>query len=434
MAGYSVLLIVLPMRKHLVPREIGTSASPGPMRLWVMGWLLLAASVACEPLGVNVFLNSGSQLPFFAANALCYVLIVAGVFCVSRAPAWVLHPFHAGGWDAVRMKEIAAPARHPHPLSRWAPLAGACSLLGAALLIAALFPTFVSQVCPGGCVGISASLGESPDAWAVAWIAAILAATAVFFLAGIPARQIAMLNALAAVAALGLAVFEGAMAFPRVLDAAEDVPGGVVYALGPGYYLVLIGAVLAAGSGAAMLLTHRESDRGIDLGAVARRWGGRAICQASLCLLALACVGTFLPFVTVSCGFGCPPLAPPWVAYSGSLIGGVDGPIVIALLAFAALATAVRISGQGKMLASSATLFLSLAAAVLVSVASLNGATRVLGWPYAIPTVPDAGYYVVQITTALSVVLSALLVTADHPTWGGRRRVRVDTPEPVQTA
>jgi hypothetical protein len=88
-ASYSVLLIVLPIRKHLVPREIGTSASRAPMRLWVLGWLLLAAAVACEPLGVNVSLNSGNQLPFFAADALCYVLIVAGVLCIARAPAWV---------------------------------------------------------------------------------------------------------------------------------------------------------------------------------------------------------------------------------------------------------------------------------------------------------------------------------------------------------
>jgi hypothetical protein len=308
------------------------------------------------------------------------------------------------------------------------------SLVAAAVLIAALFPTFVSQVCPGGCSGISASLGESPDAWAVAWIAGILAATALLFLARTRVRLIAMLNAFASLGALGLAVIEGVMAFPRVLGSAELVPGGVVHALGAGYYLFLIGAVVAVGAAGAMLLAHGDGGREFGLNGMVRRLGAAVICRASLCVIALACVGAFLPFATVSCGFGCPPDTPAFALYSGGLVAGFDGPILIALLAFAALATLVRMTGQGTVRASAIALLTTLAATVLVSFDSLNGATSVLGWPYAIPTVPAPGYYVLQTGTALCVVLSALLVTADHPTWGILRRVRVGAPDSARTA
>jgi len=307
------------------------------------------------------------------------------------------------------------------------------------MLIAALFPTFVSQVCPlgpPGCSGLSAPLGESADAWGVAWIAGVLAATAVLFLAGVPGRIVAMLNAVASLAAVGLAIFEGVVAFPHVLGSAELVPGGLSLAFGPGYYLFLVGGGLAvaAATAMAMVLARDDGERDMAPGALVRRWGAVAIGRASLCVLAVSCVGAFLPFVTVSCGFGCPPFTPPWVRYSGSLIGGVDGPIVIALLVFAALATVVRMTGQGKAFASTAAEVLTLAAAVLVSFDSLNGATRVLSWPYTIPTVPDPGYYVLQIGTALCVVLSVLLLTADHPTWRVLRRAGVGARNPAPSA
>jgi hypothetical protein len=326
---------------------------------------------------------------------------------------------------------------------RWvAPLAGGCSLLGAGLLIAALFPTFVSQVCrsspsnPFGCVGISASLGESPDGWAVAWIAGILAVTAVLFLARVSGLLVATLNAVASLAALGLAIFEGVVAFPHVLDSAELVPGGISHALGPGYYLFLAGGALAVGAATAMAMVLARGDAASEVAshAMVRRWGVVAIGRASLCVLAAACVGTLLPFVTLHCGFGCPPFGPPFAKYSGSLVAGLDGPIVITLLAAAGLATAIRMAGQGKVVASSAALVLTLAAAVLVSFDSLNGATRVLGWSYGIPTVPDPGYYVLQIGTASCVILSVLLVTADQPTSGLLRRVGIGRREPAPSS
>jgi hypothetical protein len=295
------------------------------------------------------------------------------------------------------------------------------SLVAAVMLIFALSPSFVSQVCTG-CVGISATLGESTDAWAVVWIASVLAVTAVFVLAGVAARLMAMVNAVAALAASGLAVFEGLVAFPHVLAAAELVPGGVVHALGPGYYVLLMAGVLAVGSAAAMLLAHTDRERLTRSSASVPRWGIAAAGGASLCVLALAAAGAFLPFATLSCGFGCPPDQPASASYAGALAGSGAGRIVLGLLVAAALATALRVAGRGKALASIAALFLALAATVLVSLDSLNAATQILGWPYGIPAVPVAGYYVLQIGTAACVVLSMLLVTADHPTGGLFRR------------
>jgi hypothetical protein len=69
-----------------------------------------------------------------------------------------------------------------------------------------------------------------------------------------------------------------------------------------------------------------------------------------------------------------------------------------------------------------------------VSFDSLNGAVRVLGWQYGIPTAPDVGYYVLQIGTAVSVLLSVLLVTADHPNWRLLRRAGLGRREPIPTA
>jgi hypothetical protein len=333
------------------------------------------------------------------------------------------------------VKEIPASGRLPRHFGRWlAPVAGGSSLVAAGLVVASLFPAFVSQVCPGGCEGISASLGQSPDAWAIAWIAGVLAATAALVLAGVAARAVTALNAAAALAALGLAIFEGVMAFPRVLGSAELVPGGIVHDLGPGYFLMLAGGVAGVCASAAMLLATRYGGIEIRPVALAGRPGVVAIGRASLVLLIVAFAGMFLPFVTVSCGFGCPPFAPSFVVYSGNFVTSFDGPIVIALLAGGALATVIRMTGQGKVVAPVAAAILTLAAAILVSFDSLNGATRVLAWPYPIPTVPDPGYYVVQIATALCVLLSVLLVTADPPSWAVLHRIGPGSREPAPSA
>jgi hypothetical protein len=104
-------------------------------------------------------------------------------------------PFFAAQWNTVSVKAIAAAGGRRLSQSA-AHRGGGLGLVAAAMLIVGLHLTFVSQVCPGGCVGISATLGESPDAWAVGWIASVLAVTAVLVLAGVAARLMAVVTLL----------------------------------------------------------------------------------------------------------------------------------------------------------------------------------------------------------------------------------------------
>jgi hypothetical protein len=294
------------------------------------------------------------------------------------------------------------------------------------MVTAALFLPFVSQ----GCAGCSAFYGTglpvaalrvSPDAWAVVWILSILASTAVLFLAGVAVRLTATVNAAASLATLGLAIFEGAVAFPRILPAAELVPGmPVYYVLDPGYYLFLIGGAVAVGAAAAMWLVGGGERVGPT--ALGRPEAEAAVGWACLVVLAIAFAGAFLPFVALNCGFGCPAFVGPSPgSFSGAIVASADGLLVLILLGAASLATTVRLAGRSKALASSTALLLAFAATALVSFDSLNGATRVLGWPLAIPAIPEQGYYLLQIGSALAVVLCFVLVVADRPTWGLHR-------------
>jgi hypothetical protein len=259
----------------------------------------------------------------------------------------------------------------------------------------------------------------------VVWIVATLFATAALFLAGVATRFTAALNVVAAVAALSLAIFEGVSAFPRILGAAEVVSGvPVTYVLGPGFYLLIIGSILAVGAALLMLLAGGTEDERNASSAVSRPRAAAFAGWACLAALILAVAGAFLPYATLNCGFGCPPLAAPLTrAFDGAMVAGADGRIVVALLVAAAIAIVARLAGRRKPLATGIALLLSLAATALVSFDSLNAATRVLGWPYAIPTSPELGYYLLQAGSALAVVLSVVLVSTDRPTWWRHRWV-----------
>jgi hypothetical protein len=324
--------------------------------------------------------------------------------------------------------------------NRWlASGAGGASLLAAAMVTAALFLPFVSQGCAGcsafyGAGLPAAALRVSPDAWAVVWILGILASTAVLFLAGVGVRLMAILSAAASLATLGLAIFEGAVAFPRTLPAAELLPGvPVYYVLDSGYYLFLIGGAVAVVAAAAMSLVG--GDERINPRALGHPGAAAAAGWACLVVVAIAFAGAFLPFAALNCGFGCPAFVGPSPgSFSGAIAGSADGLIVLILLGAAALATTVRVAGRSKALASSSALLLAFAATALVSFDSLNGATRVLGWPFAIPTSPEQGYYLLQIGSALAVVLSFVLVVADRPTWGLHRGLGLGGREATRSA
>jgi hypothetical protein len=301
------------------------------------------------------------------------------------------------------------------------------------MMVGALFPPFVSQGCPG-CPAVDAAqvlftetaLRESPDAWAVVWMAGILATAAALFLASVAVRLMAMVTCAASLSALGLSIFEGAVAFPRILATAALMPGvPVSYVLGPGCYLFRVGAVVAVVAAAAMLVWGGDRGESIRPRALASPRVVVAVGWACLAALAVGAAGAFLPFGLACGGFvRCPAFVGPAPGlYSGALVASTDGRIVLALLVVAALATAARLAGRLRPQGSLGALILSLAAAVLVSFDSLNGATRVLGWPIAIPVSPEQGYYLLQVASAAAVVLSFLLVAADRPTWTLRSRV-----------
>ncbi len=309
------------------------------------------------------------------------------------------------------------------PASWWfVPAAGAASLLAALLMTAALFPTFAGQGCPGCSAFVaqglpSAALRASSDAWAVVWVIGLLAATAILFLGGVASRLAAVVNAFAATVGLGLAVYEGAVAFPRSLPA-ELVPHvPVFYMLDAGYYLFLSGGLVAVGAAGVMLLMRGNREGQPTQRALANQRGASIAGGACLAALATAGVGAFLPFARLNCGFGCPPFAgPPQAQVSGAIVGSADGAIVLALLLVAASAIALRLAGHGKPLASAIALVATLGITMLVSFESLNAATRVLDWNYAIPTAPEQGYYLLQAGAAIAAVLAVLLVATDQST------------------
>jgi hypothetical protein len=87
-ASYPTALILLPVRRHLVPREVGAEASPVPLRLWVLGWLLLAGGAASYSLFYRFALFSGSTVDYIVFLALFLGLIQGSSACLRRAPAW----------------------------------------------------------------------------------------------------------------------------------------------------------------------------------------------------------------------------------------------------------------------------------------------------------------------------------------------------------
>ena len=311
--------------------------------------------------------------------------------------------------------------------SGWvAPAARAATLVAVLLMAAGLFPAFASQGCPGCSSFVtdglpSAALRDSSEAWAVVWVIGILAATAILAVTGVASRLAATVNAVAASVGLGLAVYES-VALPRSLPA-ELVPHvPVFYVLDAGYYLFLGGAMVAVGAATVTLLMRADREVELTSRALASQRAATAAGCACLASLAIAGVGAFLPFARLNCGFGCPPFAgPPQAVASGALVGSADGAIVLALLVAAALAITLRLAGLGKPLTATIALVVTLAVTVLISFESLNAATRVLDWNFAIPTAPEQGYYVLQIGAAIATVLALLFVATDPPIWRLRR-------------
>jgi hypothetical protein len=85
---YPLLLILAPARKRLVPREVRASTSPVPIRLWVLGWLLISLGVGSYNLTFQAELASRNELVAFLVYVIWYALISSGALFVVNAPAW----------------------------------------------------------------------------------------------------------------------------------------------------------------------------------------------------------------------------------------------------------------------------------------------------------------------------------------------------------
>lgn len=90
-ASYPSALILLPIRKRLVPREVASAASAAPMRLWVIGFFLSAAFLASCALFFHVVVDGDrpvSLIAFLGLYGLEYGSLFGSVWCIRKAVAW----------------------------------------------------------------------------------------------------------------------------------------------------------------------------------------------------------------------------------------------------------------------------------------------------------------------------------------------------------
>lgn len=90
-ASYPIALILVPIRKRLVPREVASATSPAPMRLWVAGCFLFAAFAASSALFFHVVVDGGRPLNpmiFIGLYGLQYGFLFSSGWCIRKAVAW----------------------------------------------------------------------------------------------------------------------------------------------------------------------------------------------------------------------------------------------------------------------------------------------------------------------------------------------------------
>lgn len=134
-----------------------------------------------------------------------------------------------------------------------------------------------------------------------------------------------------------------------------------------------------------------------------------------LAALGLCLAGLFPPFASLVCVF-CP-IGFGLDRYTGSLLGGADGPALLALVLAAVVATVlVVLRAPGGRLAAPASLLLSLAALALVVLDAVTCAQRVLDWSFYLPTTLEVGFYLALPGAAIASA-SATLMVANQGSW-----------------
>ena len=297
--------------------------------------------------------------------------------------------------------------------------AGFANLVAAVAILVALFPPFVNQHCSVCTAAVAATLpvgalGRGADGWVFIWLGCLVGITAIGFLLGIGSRLAAIANGVSSLAALALAIFEGASAFPRVVADAQLVRGmgSLTWTLDSGFYLLLSAALLAVVT--TLIMNVLPKQEGFELSrrvlarastAVVAGWA----CVASLCAVG---VGLLLPFAKLSC-FACPSFTDDG-SWSGSLISGSDGWIALVIVGLGVLAIIMGIAGRAGLAASWSAVLLCLLTLALVSFEIANASTRVLGWPTWIPTVPEQGYAVIVAGAAVASACALVMVTCNR--------------------
>jgi hypothetical protein len=159
---------------------------------------------------------------------------------------------------------------------------------------------------------------------------------------------------------------------------------------------------------------------------------GRRLLAVSPAAASLAClasllavfVSLFLPFATLTC-IHCPDMLAGEL-YRGSLVGGLDGALLVALVATAAMVTVLNLISPWKRASAVASVALNLMILGMVSLDAVTSSTRVLHWSFSFFTVPMLGFYIAILGSVAAVFLSCVMlrqrkasVTPASPLAGG---------------
>jgi hypothetical protein len=87
-ATYPAVVILARRRRRFVPREVAAPESSIAVRLWVLGWLLIASATALYAISFKLTLESDNAILSLLAFLIWYAPLFSAFICIRRAPAW----------------------------------------------------------------------------------------------------------------------------------------------------------------------------------------------------------------------------------------------------------------------------------------------------------------------------------------------------------
>jgi len=324
-------------------------------------------------------------------------------------------------------------------LKRWPPpLAGALSLLGAGLMIGSLFPPYVAAQCPDcvpGAFSSSKNVMSGYDGWLVDALAVVLGLLALAFLVGVGRRLISTCSLILSVPALGLAIFDGVDAEGRVLRGDQPaLLGGsarltATVALDAGFYLLLIGAVVAVVAAIGMVSSSAAAEAGPTQGGETRRRASRGAAGLGLAASAMMFAGLFATFASApfKTAQAILPVThsslPVLVASFSSLRIGPDGGAALAMVIATATGCALVLTGVRPHAASLAVAVCSLTGIGFAGFEAANAPSRLLqSNPAFGPAELGSGFYLFICGAGLAAVVALAMI---YLSLRGRPRLAV---------